>query len=87
MRQGQSLTGSRTDHLLDDVDAGDEFGHPVLDLKPCVHFEKIEVSILRGDEFDGSGGIIFYRAGQGDCLFAHLVAGLPCQGKGMALPR
>ena len=70
------LAKGRSDHLLDEVDAGNELGHRVLDLKPRVHFEKIKAPILRGDEFDRSGKIIMYGPGQSDRLFAHRVAGL-----------
>ena len=41
------LAGRDADHLLDEIDAGDELGHRVLDLQPRVHFQEIEAAILR----------------------------------------
>ena len=32
------------DHLLDEVDAGDELGHRMLDLQPRVHLEEVEAA-------------------------------------------
>jgi hypothetical protein len=33
LRQRQPFTGGDADHLLDEIDAGDEFRHRVLDLQ------------------------------------------------------
>ena len=69
------LAGRDPDHLLDQIDAGDQLGHGMLDLQPRVHFQEIEALVLAGDEFDGAGGIVFHRLRQRDRLFAHLAAG------------
>jgi len=63
------------DHLLDQIDAGDQFGDGVLDLQPRVHLEEIKTLVLAGDEFDGAGGIVIHGLCQRDRLFAHLAAG------------
>ena len=36
------LAGGDADHLLDEIDAGDEFGHGVLDLQARVHLQEEE---------------------------------------------
>src|SRR4029078_9298010 len=46
------LSPCYTDHLLDQVDAGDELGHGVLDLKPRIHFQEVEALVLPGYELD-----------------------------------
>ncbi len=69
------LAGGDPDHLLDQVDAGDQFGNGMLDLQPRVHLQEIEALVLAGDEFDGAGGIVFHGLRQRDRLFAHLAAG------------
>ncbi len=38
----ERLAGGDPDHLLDEVDAGDELGDRVLDLQPRVHLQKEE---------------------------------------------
>ena len=45
LRDRQRLAGGDADHLLDQVDAGDEFGHRMLDLQPRVHLKEIEVPV------------------------------------------
>ena len=49
------LAGGDADHLLDQIDAGDELGHRMLDLQPRVHFQEVETAILAGDELDRAG--------------------------------
>ena len=44
------LARAELHHPLDDVDAGDGFGHAVLDLQPGVDFEEIEVLSARVDD-------------------------------------
>src|SRR6202030_753871 len=58
------LAGRDADHLLDQIDAGDQFGHRMLDLQPRVHFEEIEAAILPGDELDGAGAVVADGFGQ-----------------------
>ena len=62
---------SDTDHLLDEIDAGDHLGHGVLDLEPRVHLEEEEGAILTGDELDRAGGIVADRLGERDGLRPH----------------
>ena len=75
MRKRQLLAGRHADHLLDQIDAGDQFGDGVLDLQPRVHLEKIKALVLAGDEFDGAGRIVAHGFGKRDRLLAHLAAG------------
>ena len=63
------------DHLLDEIDAGDEFGHRMLDLQPRVHLEEIEAPVLPRDEFDGAGAVVTHGLGECDRLLAHPAAG------------
>jgi hypothetical protein len=41
-RIGSFLAG-HADHLLDQVDAGDQLGHRMLDLQAGVHLQEVEV--------------------------------------------
>ena len=61
----QRLTGCNADHPLDDVQAGHQLGHRMLDLDTGVHFQKVEVLLSIGDEFDRAGGAVIDRARQG----------------------
>ncbi len=40
LRQRKLLAGRDPDHLLDQIDAGDQFGHGMLDLQPRVHLQE-----------------------------------------------
>ena len=71
LRQVELFAGRHPNHLLDQIDAGDELGHRMLDLKTGVHLEKEEGAVLGGDELDGAGRIVMHRLGQGDRLGAH----------------
>ena len=51
----QLLAGGDADHLLDQIDAGDQLGHRMLDLQPRVHLQEIEALVLAGDELDRAG--------------------------------
>ena len=44
LRDRELLAGRDPDHLLDQVDTGDQLGHRMLDLQPRVHLEEIEAS-------------------------------------------
>src|SRR5579883_1730282 len=57
----------------------------MLDLKPRIHFEEVEASILGGDEFDGSRRIIIDSTGQSERLFAHHAARLLIDKRGRCL--
>ena len=69
--RSSGLAGGDQDHLLDEVDAGDQLGYRVLDLQPRVHLEEIEALVLPRDELDGAGRIVADRLGQRDGLLAH----------------
>src|SRR5258705_12362740 len=75
LRQRQLFARGHPDHLFDQIDPGDQFGHGVLDLQPGVHLQEVEALVLTGDEFDGSGVIVIHGLGECDRLFAHLPAG------------
>ena len=70
------LAGRDADHLLDEIDAGDQLGHRMLDLEPRVHLEEIEAAILPGDEFHRAGAVVADRLGERHRLLAHLGARL-----------
>ncbi len=70
----ERLAGGDADHLLDEIDAGDEFGHRMLDLQPRVHFQEEEALVLAGDEFDGAGAVVADGLGERDRLLAHFLA-------------
>ncbi len=72
--QRKLLACRDADHLLDEIDAGDEFGDRMLDLQPRVHLQKVEALVLPGDELDGAGGVVTDRLGERDGLRAHLRA-------------
>ena len=71
----ERLAGGDADHLLDQIDAGDEFGHRMLDLQPRVHLEEVEALVLPGDELHGAGGIVADGLGERDRLRPHPLAG------------
>ena len=52
------LAGGDAQHLLDQIDAGDQLRHRMLDLQPRVHLEEVEALVLAGDEFHGAGRIV-----------------------------
>src|SRR4051812_36279993 len=68
----ERLAGRHADHLLDQIDAGDELGDRVLDLQPRVHLEKIEALVLPYDKFDGAGAVVTDSLRKRDRLRAHL---------------
>ena len=70
------LAGGDADHLLDQIDAGDELGHRMLDLQPRVHLQEIERSVLPGDELHRAGAVVADGLGQRDRLLAHRLARL-----------
>src|SRR3546814_4182838 len=51
-----------SDLLVDQIDAGDFFGHRVFDLQARVHFQEVELSALAEDEFDGAGVAVANRS-------------------------
>ena len=54
LRYRQAATRSDANLLVHEVDAGDRFGHGMLDLKAGVHLDEIELAILV-EKFDGTG--------------------------------
>src|SRR5690349_19386924 len=63
------------DLALDNVDAGDDLGHGVLNLDARIHLnEKELVAIDVEQEFDGAGIAIFGRLAKSDSRFADLLA-------------
>ena len=75
LRQRKLLAGGDADHLLDEIDAGDQFSDGMFDLEARVHLQEVEALVLAGDEFDRAGGIVVHGFRQRDRLLAHLAAG------------
>ena len=75
LRERQLLARGDADHLLDEIDAGDQLGHGMLDLQAGIHFEEVEALVLAGDELDRAGAIVIDGLRQRDRLLAHLAAG------------
>ncbi len=72
----ERLTGRDAQLGLDEVDAGDDFGHRMLNLDARVHLDEVELPVLIHEELDGAGILVadFGKAaaeGAAD-LFAHL---------------
>ena len=44
LAERQRLAGGDADLRLDQVDAGDHFGHGMLDLDAGVHFDEVEIA-------------------------------------------
>ena len=70
----QLLAGCRADHEFDEIEAGNQLGHRMLDLKARVHFEEVELAIFVDDELDGPGAVIADGLGQHHGLFTHRLA-------------
>ena len=51
----QRLAGGDADLRFDQVDAGDQLGHGMLDLDAGVDLDEVEVVGLIDDELDGAG--------------------------------
>ncbi|MPL82810.1 hypothetical protein SDC9_28759 [bioreactor metagenome] len=62
------------DHLLDQVDAGDQFGDRMFHLQAGVHLEEVEVLVPVDDEFHGAGRGVAHGLRQRDGLLAHRLA-------------
>src|SRR5262249_31914573 len=65
-----------SDLLVDDVDAGDERGHRMLDLHARVHFEEVEVLFVVEQELERAGVRVLHRARGVDDRAAELAAHL-----------
>ena len=57
--------------LLDEVDVPDQLGHRMFDLKPGVHLEEEERSVLIDDELARPGADVADRGRERDRRFAH----------------
>jgi hypothetical protein len=51
-----SLARGHADHLLDQVQPGDQLGHRVLHLQAGVHLQKVEVLVLADHELRARAG-------------------------------
>ena len=74
--EGEFLAGGDVQHLLDQIEPGDELGDGMLDLKPRVHLEEIEIAVLVDDELDGAGQVVADGLGERDGLRSHRLARL-----------
>ena len=57
--------------MFNKVKTCDQFRYRMLDLQPCIHFQKIEISILVDDKFNSAHALIIHRGGKCDGLRAH----------------
>src|SRR5512143_1808606 len=71
----QLFAGGDADLRLNDVDAGDELGHRVLDLHPGVHLDEVELAVFV-QELEGAGAAVADLAAGFGAAFADLVAQL-----------
>ena len=74
LRDAQRLAIGDADHLLHQIDAGDQFGHGVFHLKAGVHLEEVEILVTVDDEFDRTGRGVAHCLRQRDRLLAHRLA-------------
>src|SRR3954469_13035992 len=58
----ETLSGGDPDLLLDDIHAGDEFGHRVLDLDAGIHLEEKEVALVVEEKLERPGVRVLHRA-------------------------
>ena len=72
--EAHGLARRRTDHLFDQIDAGDQLRHRVLDLQAGVHFQEVEAAVLTRHELDRAGRVVVHGPRQGDGLIAHCLA-------------
>src|SRR4029079_5394245 len=68
---GELLASGDLEHLLDEVEPGDKLGDGMLDLKPGIHLEEIEIALLVDDELDGPRRIVADRFGKRYRLSTH----------------
>ncbi len=71
----QPLAGGDAQHLLHEVDTGDQLGDRMLDLKTGVHLQEIEGFVSPDDELHRARRIVVHRLGEGDRLRRHGLAG------------
>ena len=75
LRKAQLLARGHADHLFDQIEAGDQLGHRVLDLQARVHLQEVEVLVLADHELHRAGRLVLHRLGQLHRLLAHGLAG------------
>ena len=75
MLKRQCLAVCHADHLLNQINTGDQLGHRVFHLKACVHLEEVEVAVAVYDKLNCTSGRIAHGSGQGAGLLAHGFAG------------
>src|SRR5690606_21456919 len=75
LAEAELFTGCYADHFFNQINAGDELRHRVLDLQTRIHFKEIEVPVTIDDEFHRSCRKISNGFCQSDSLLAHGFAG------------
>ena len=75
LRERELLACRDPNHLLDQIQSGNAFGHRMLDLQPGVHFQKIEVLVLTDHKLNGARALILDGFGQCNRLRAHRLTG------------
>ena len=66
----QRAAGGHRELEPDEVDAGDELGHAVLDLQARVHLQE-RALVVADDELDRPDSLVGDGLGRGDCRFPH----------------
>ena len=84
--EAEGLARRHPELPLDEVEAGDELGHGVLDLEPGVHLQEEEVAVLV-EELDGPGVHVAAGLGHRDRRRPHGPADLVGEGRGRGSPR
>ena len=56
--ESQLFTRGHTNHLLDQIQAGDALGDRVLDLKTGIHLQEVEVLVFADHELHGAGALV-----------------------------
>ena len=75
LADGEFFASGHTDHLLDQIEAGNALGHGVLHLQSRVHFQEVEVLVFAHHELYCARALVFDRLGQSHSLLAHGFAG------------
>ena len=71
--EAEGFAIGRADHLLNEIDAGDEFRDRMLDLQAGVHLQKEKALVLACDELDRAGRIVIHGLSERHCLLAHFL--------------
>lgn len=71
----QLCAGGNADLPLNNVKSRYHLGNAVLNLKPCVHFHKVEVVVTVKQKFNGSRIDVIYGFCRLDCGNHHIFAG------------